>query len=157
MFLILFLISSLLFSQTASLKCYSCSTLVGDRYCTEDNFDPEHVSVLDCPADSDICLRAIQLSDGSREGRAAMLLPTAGSMFRACGTSELAQRRELTSLGVYPIKNSCVVKRIGDNVPYFNNSVFQICSCSGDLSNGRGEMKCTESINLSARSINNRL
>ena len=122
----------------SSLKCYSCSTRAGDRYCTEDYFDSEHLTVVTCPDSADVCIRAIQINNGNQDQHTS----NAGSVFRACGTSETARDRELLSIGYYPIKNSCIVKKVGNDVVSFNNSVFQICACEGDLSNGRGEMQC---------------
>jgi hypothetical protein len=119
------------------LKCYSCSTSAGDRFCTEDHFDSEHLTVVECPSTADVCVRAIQLNNGNSDSK----ISSAGSVFRACGTSTASTSREILSLGYYPIKNSCVVRRIGAESANFNNSVFQICSCEGDISNGSG-IKC---------------
>ena len=114
------------------------------RYCTEDNFDKNFVSVVECPSTADVCIRAIQINNGGENGDEENTNNSnmAGSVFRACGTSEKARAREILSLGFYPVKDSCIVRKIGGQSVDFNNSVFQICACASELSNGRGEMKC---------------
>ena len=110
-----------------ALKCFSCSTKNGDTYCAEDVFNPQNVQVIQCPSDADVCVRLRQKTDGS--------------IFRSCGTSHSATRPEKTNIGYVPLKNTCInYNSIKESV--FPDVEFEMCSCSTDLSNGKGDMKC---------------
>ena len=110
-----------------ALNCFSCSTKNGDTFCAEDVFKAKNVKVMECPPDADVCVRLLQKSDGS--------------IFRSCGTSQEAMRPEKTNIGYVPHKNRCMnYKSIKESV--FPDVEFEMCSCSSDLSNGNGEMRC---------------
>ncbi len=110
-----------------ALKCYSCSTKNGDTFCAEDVFNAKNVKVMTCPPDADVCVRLRQKSDGS--------------IFRSCGTSQSAMKPEKTNFGYVPLKDTCInYNSIKESV--FPDVEFEMCSCSTDLSNGKGEMKC---------------
>lgn len=118
--------------QVSSLKCFSCSTAEG-HLCEENEFDPINVRRIECPPTADVCIRAIQLNNG-----------THGAVFRACGSSDTSKNKEILLLGYYPPYNECVVRKIGAESQIFNGYEFQICACSNNLSNGPGPMKCQQ-------------
>lgn len=119
------------------LRCYSCGTNSGDRYCHEDTFNSNITYTVDCPANADVCVRAIQISNGNMDEKTA----NAGAVFRACGSTNSSDPVEELILGYYPQKNKCIVHRVGTESSLFNNSVFEICSTTRDLGNGKGDMK----------------
>ena len=127
----------------SSLVCYSCSTEAGDSFCSEDSFNNKLSRVL-CPIESDVCVRAIQLnagndkvtSLGSRVPRAAV----GSTVFRSCGSSVSSGKPEITNLGFSPLYNECIVYKVVEKNNIYQNSTFQICSCSFDLGNSNGEM-----------------
>lgn len=112
--------------SSVALKCYSCSTKSGDTFCGEDVFNDKNVKVIQCPPDADVCVRLKQ---------------TDGSIFRSCGTSQSAMNPEKINFGYVPLKNTCInYNSIQESV--FPDVEFEMCSCSTDLSNGKGDMKC---------------
>lgn len=120
-------------NQVSSLTCYSCSTEAGDSFCSEDNFNSK-LSTVECPIEADVCVRAIQLTDThSKSG---------STVFRSCGSSIKSSKPEVTNLGFSPLFNECIVYKVVEQNIY-QNSTFQICSCSFDLGNSNGEMKCS--------------
>lgn len=116
-------------SQVFGLKCYSCSSNSGDRFCHEDSFDASKVKQIDCPPGADVCIRAIQKEEDNK----------AGAIFRACGSSERTKNKEILMLGYYPPYNKCVIQKIGPESPLFNSSIFEICATTTELGNGKGE------------------
>ena len=123
--LVIVLTNHYLFAE--GLKCYTCSTSVGDSYCSEDTFDKDKVPIIECPDHTDVCVRLKKVADGA--------------IFRSCGTSSSASSPEITDFGFYPLKNSCInYKSSVDSI--FPNAEFEVCSCSKDLSNTKGALKC---------------
>ena len=118
--------------SASSLKCYSCSTEAGDSFCSEDNFNTK-LSTVECPIESDVCVRALQLKTDAR-GKSS-----GSTVFRSCGSSVNSAKPEITNLGFSPLYNECIVYKVVEKNIY-QNSTFQICSCSFDLGNANGEM-----------------
>ena len=136
---LLVIFSLILFAQVSqhpvfSLTCYSCSTEAGDSFCSEDNFN-KRLSTVECPIESDVCVRAIQLTDAHSKSQGS-------TVFRSCGSSIQSAKPEVTNLGFSPLYNECIVYKV-DEQNIYQNSTFQICSCSYDLGNASGEMKCS--------------
>ena len=123
----LFVIIGQCFVHVEGLQCFSCSTSVGDSYCSEDTFDKHRVPVNECPNHSDVCVRLKKISDGS--------------IFRSCGTSSSAEKPEVTEFGFYPLKNACINYK-SNSRSVFPDAEFEVCSCDKNLSNFKGEMKC---------------
>lgn len=123
-------------TRVKCLKCYTCSTKSGDTFCGEDTFDGSKLPTITCPPDADVCVRIRQEKDGS--------------IFRSCGTSSAAKLPEKTHFGFYPLKDRCNKYKSVKEAP-FPNVEFEICSCSQDLSNNKGIMKCNSTLNLSRR------
>jgi hypothetical protein len=113
-----------------ALVCYSCSTEAGDSFCSEDNFNKK-LPTVECPIESDVCVRALQLTDAHAK--------SGSTVFRSCGSSVNAAKPEITNLGFPPLYNECIVYKVVEKNIY-QNSTFQICSCSFDLGNASGEM-----------------
>ena len=126
----MFLFALLNIRHTNALKCYSCSTEAGDSFCSEDNFSKKLPTVA-CPIEADVCVRAIQLTDAHAN--------PGSTVFRSCGSSVKSSRPEITNLGFSPLYNECIVYKVVEKNVY-QNSTFQICSCSFDLGNASGEM-----------------
>lgn len=136
------------------LTCFSCSTEAGDSFCTEDSFNNKLPSVV-CPVESDVCVRAIQLN-GDQVDNGNSKSPTSSSLsssslrapraavgstvFRSCGSSVRSRKPEITNLGFSPLYNECIVYKVVEKNNIYQNSTFQICSCSFDLGNSNGEM-----------------
>lgn len=131
-FIISLILTAQIYNTVDGLSCYSCSTEAGDSFCTEDGFNKKLTQVK-CADHSDVCVRAIQISDSnSNPGRA---------IFRSCGASLKSTKPEVTNLGFSPLYNECILYKILENNVY-QNSTFEICSCSNDLGNANGEIKC---------------
>jgi hypothetical protein len=122
-------------NQINSLICYSCSTEAGDANCSEDGFNANLTATVECPPNADVCVRAIQMSNAN---------PNANNVgtvvFRSCGSSSQSKAPEMTNLGYAPNYNMCLVHKISSS--FFAGSTFEICSCSRDLGNSKGEIKC---------------
>ena len=133
-FTLSFIVIICLVSHTNGLKCYSCSTEAGDPNCSEDGFN-QNLAYVECPPGSDVCVRAIQMSTSNPNNNVGTVV------FRSCGTSVKAEKPEITNLGYVPLYNDCIIHKIGKD-SIFAGSTFQICSCSKDLGNSKGEIKC---------------
>jgi hypothetical protein len=125
-----------LFEKSHTLSCYSCSTEAGDPYCTEDNFDENLTTRVECAQADDVCVRAIQLNKGNVDGESTQ----GTTVFRSCGSSSKSENPQLTTLGFYPLHNVCIIYKVTEKL--FANSTFQVCSCASELGNNKGEMKC---------------
>jgi hypothetical protein len=114
-----------------SLKCYSCSTLAGDRYCTEDSFDGQRLSIITCPLDNDICVRLIQRNHKN--------IPSA--VMRSCGKSNTKLSEDISDHGFFASSGTCLTYR-GSSRNSLSNSTVTLCSCSKDLGNGKNTEIC---------------
>lgn len=124
-------------STSLALQCFSCSSNAGDRYCHEDSFNPKITYTVTCPSTADVCVRAIQISNGNGDEKTS----NAGAVFRSCGSTNQTDPMEELILGYYPPKNRCIVYKVGHESALFNNSVFEICATTRDMGNGSGDMK----------------
>lgn len=120
-----------LIKYSLSLKCYSCSTLAGDRYCTEDSFNGQRLTVITCPLDNDICVRLIQRNDKN--------MPSA--VIRSCGKSNTKLPVEVSDYGFFASSGTCLTYR-GSSKNSLSNSTVTLCSCSKDLGNGKNIENC---------------
>lgn len=104
---VLVLLSSL-GEEVTALRCFSCSSNAGDRYCHEDSFNPKITYTVDCPATADVCVRAIQIANGNPDEKTS----NAGAVFRSCGSTNQTDPMEELILGYYPPKNKCIVYKV---------------------------------------------